>query len=373
MNPAASKAPFHADHVGSLVRPEWLIAGRKEWLAGRISREELGALEDRAVSEVAAMQKDVGLSVATDGEFRRTNYLTEFLNPIGVELLQAASEDLVYRDDEGHTVPATKAVVRRKIRWSESPNLAAFTYLKSVTPLAPKVTLPAPTQVHLFAGTTGIDKSVYPDIEMFWSDVIAAYAAELRALGEAGCNYVQIDETCIPKLADPVIQEAVKRRGEDWKKLTLRYAEVINAIVAAAPPQMHIALHHCRGNNQGLWQAQAGYDAVAEIMFGTINATSYLLEYDTPRAGDFKPLRYVPKKKFAALGLVSTKSSAIESADELRRRIDDAARFLPIEQLGIAPQCGFSCGFAGSPITYSVQYEKLNLLTSVARTVWGTA
>jgi 5-methyltetrahydropteroyltriglutamate--homocysteine methyltransferase len=364
--------PFRADHVGSLIRPSWLIEARHQFNAGKLSRDELTPLEDRAVREVVAMQEEIGLHSITDGEFRRQTYLTEFLNPIGVELLQKKSEDLVYHDDHGGTVPATKAVVAKKIAWKGSINVAAFTYLKSITKETPKVTLPAPTQVHLFAGKDGISKSVYPDVEAFWDDMVAAYHAELNALGAAGCTYVQIDETCLPKLADPIIQAVIANRGEDWRAVVDKYADIINRILAGAPAGMQIAIHHCRGNNAGMWQAQAGYDAVAEIMFSEVKAKSYLLEYDSPRAGDFAPLRFMPKDKIAVLGLVSTKSTRLEPASELTSRIDEASKIVPLDRLCLGPQCGFSCGFAGSPMTYESQLQKLQRIVEVARSVWGT-
>jgi 5-methyltetrahydropteroyltriglutamate--homocysteine methyltransferase len=233
------------------------------------------------------------------------------------------------------------------------------------------VTLPAPTQVHLFAGTDGISKTAYPDIEQFWDDMVAAYGAELNALGEAGCTYVQIDETCMPKLADPSIQHVVARRGQNWLVLLKKYADVINRIIDTAPANMHVAIHHCRGNNAGMWQAQAGYDAVAEIIFAAVKAKAYLLEYDTPRAGDFAPLRFMPKDKIAMLGLVSTKDVRIEDEDELKRRIEAATKYMPLDRLALGPQCGFSCGFAGSPMTYDAQTRKLERIVEVARDVWN--
>ena len=363
--------PFRADHVGSLLRPSWLIEARRGFNAGKIAHAALQKEEDRAIREVVAMQEEIGLRSITDGEFRRQTYLSEFLNPIGVELQPQKSEDLVYHDDHGGTVPATKAVVNRRIEWTSSINVDAFAFLKSITRATPKVTLPAPTQVHFFAGTTGISKTVYSDIEQFWDDMVAAYRAELNALGEAGCTYVQIDETCLPKLADPTIQQVIARRGEDWRAVTHKYAEVINRIIGKAPAMMHIAIHHCRGNNAGLWQAQAGYDAVAEIIFNEIKAPAYLLEYDSPRAGDFAPLRFMPKDKTVVLGLVSTKSTRIETADELKSRIGEASRYVPLESLCLGPQCGFSCGFAGSPMTYESQTQKLRRIVEVARDVWN--
>ncbi|HUB96066.1 MAG TPA: 5-methyltetrahydropteroyltriglutamate--homocysteine S-methyltransferase [Stellaceae bacterium] len=363
--------PFRADHVGSLIRPQSLIDARRAVLAGTLSAQELRAKEDAAIRDVVKLQEELGLHAITDGEFRRISYLTEFLNPLGVEFRSGQSTDMLYHDDQGHTAPATLAVVNRKIGWTGSPNVAAFVYLKGLTRETPKVTIPAPTQVHLFAGRDGIAKSVYPDIDAFWDDMVAAYRAELRALGEAGCRYVQLDETSIPKLADPAIRDVLKGRGQDWQGVLAKYVDVMNRIIRAAPAGMTVALHHCRGNNAGMWQSREGYEAVAEPMFATLEAKSYLLEYDTPRAGDFAPLRFLPKDKIALLGLISTKTNHVEEADELKRRIDEAARYVPLERLCLGPQCGFSCGFAGAPLTYDSQVRKIERMVEVVRSVWG--
>jgi 5-methyltetrahydropteroyltriglutamate--homocysteine methyltransferase len=363
--------PFRAEHVGSLIRPQFLIEARREFIAGRISGPELRHLEDRAIREVVALQVGMGLHSITDGEFRRTSYLAEFLNPIGVELLPGKSTDMVYHDDEGRTAPATLASVNRKIGWVRSVNVAAFAFVKNITNETPKVTIPAPTQVHLFAGRDGISKFIYPDIDEFWDDMVSAYRAEMQALGAAGCRYVQLDETSIPKLADPSIQDVFLRRGQDWRVVLDKYVEVMNRIIRVAPQGMTVAMHHCRGNNAGMWQSQAGYDAVAERLFGMIEAGAYILEYDTPRAGDFTPLRFMPNGKIAVLGLVSTKNNRVESADELKRRIDDASKYVPLDRLCLAPQCGFSCGFAGSPLIYDSQVKKLERIAEVASNVWN--
>jgi len=363
--------PFRAEQVGSLIRPPSLIEAKRQNLAGKLPAEALHEMEDRAIREVVKLQEEIGLHSVTDGEFRRVSYLSEFLNPLGVEFRQGQSPDMLYYDDAGGTAPGTLAVVNRKIAWTGSVNVAAFTFLKSITKETPKVTLPAPTQAHMFAARDGISKSVYPDIDAFWDDMVAAYHAEIAALAAAGCRYLQIDETSMPKLADPAIQEVVRRRGQDWRAVLQTYAEVMNRIIRGAPADMAVAVHHCRGNNAGRWMAQAGYDAVAEMLFGTVEAKSYLLEYDTPRAGDFAPLRFMPKDKVAVLGLVSTKSNRVETADELKRRIDEAAKHMPLERLCLAPQCGFSCGFAGSDLTYDAQVRKLQRIVEVARSVWN--
>ncbi|HXQ49844.1 MAG TPA: 5-methyltetrahydropteroyltriglutamate--homocysteine S-methyltransferase [Stellaceae bacterium] len=363
--------PFRADHIGSLIRPQSLIEARRDFMAGKLAKDALRLLEDDAIRGVVKLQEEVGFHAITDGEFRRVSYLTEFLNPIGVELQSHKSPDLVYHDDAGRTAPATLALVNRRISWSGSVNVAGFDFLKALTRETPKVTIPAPTQVHLFASRDGISRAVYPDIAVFWDDMVAAYAAELQALGAAGCRYVQLDETSIPKLADPAIQAVVTGRGQDWRQVLHTYIDVMNRIIRSAPKDMVVAVHHCRGNNAGMWQSQAGYEAVAELMFSTMEAKSYLLEFDTPRAGDFTPLRFMPKDKVALLGLISTKDNRIESADELKRRIDEAAKVMPLDRLCLGPQCGFSCGFAGSPLTYDSQVRKMQRIAEVARAVWN--
>jgi 5-methyltetrahydropteroyltriglutamate--homocysteine methyltransferase len=363
--------PFRADHVGSLIRPPWLIEARRDFIAGKTARAALAALEDKAIRAAVALQEEIGFKSITDGEFRRTSYLAEFLNPLGVEFVQRGITDLLYHDDEGNTSPSTLAVVQRKIAWTRSVNVDAFLFLKGLTRETPKVTIPAPTQVHLFAGRDGISRAVYPDIAEFWDDMVKAYHAELAALGAAGCTYVQLDETSMPKLADPAVQAVLAGRGQDWRTVLDTYADVMNRILRGAPQGMAVVLHHCRGNNAGMWQSQEGYERVAEIMFAKVEAPAYLLEYDTPRAGDFAPLRFMPRPKLALLGLVSTKTNRVESADELKRRIDEAAKVMPLERLCLGPQCGFSCGFAGSSLTYDAQVRKMERIVEVARDVWG--
>lgn len=363
--------PFRADHVGSLIRPSWLIEARRSYIAGSLTADQLHPFEDRAIRDVVAMEEQMGLRSITDGEFRRQTYLLDFFRSIGVELMPGKSEDLFYHDDHGGKVPGSRTAVNRKVQWTGSINVGPFEFLKSITNQTGKVTIPAPTQIHLFAGRDGISKAVYPDIEAFWDDIVTAYQAELLALAAAGCVYVQIDETSMPKLADPEIQQAVEARGQNWRANLEKYADVMNRILGSKPPTMTIAVHHCRGNQAGLWQAQAGYEAVAELMFSKVQASAYLLEFDTPRAGDFQPLRFMPKDKVAMLGLVSTKDNRIETKDELKRRIDQAGKYMDLDRLCLGPQCGFSCGFAGSPITYQDQLAKLGRIVEVARDVWN--
>jgi 5-methyltetrahydropteroyltriglutamate--homocysteine methyltransferase len=358
-----------ADHIGSLIRPAYLIEAHRSALLGNAD-VALRQMQDRAIKEIVAMQEEVGLQSITDGEFRRTAYLTEFYRSIGVTVLPRQSTDLFWRNDSGDRYPGNRTEVKHKIRWSGSINVEALEFLRSRTSRDCKVTIPAPTQIHFFAGTDGIDSSVYPDLDLFWSDVVEAYAAELDALERAGCSVVQLDETCFPKFADPEIQTVLKNRGQEWKGILRQYTKVLNAILAAAPPSMNVVIHHCRGNAGEYWQARSGYDLVADIMFGEINCRTYLLEFDSERTGSFEPLRLLPPNKSAVLGLVSTKLPRLETVDELLVRVERAAKFVDVNRLGISPQCGFSSGFDRPALTTDIQRAKLEILVRAAQKIW---
>ena len=270
-----------------------------------------------------------------------------------------------------HRVRASHIEVVGKVRWVRPIVAEDFKLLRSMTTKTPKATMPAPTQIHFFGGRKGISDTAYPDLDAFWDDVVAAYHAELKALREAGCTFVQMDETCLPKLADPKIQGVLKARGDDWRSLAETYSDVVNRIVAGKPEGMTIGIHSCRGNSQGHWQAQGGYDPVADIMFNKVRVSAYFLEYDSPRAGDFTPLSLVPESTMIVLGLVSTKHRELESADSLKRRIDEASRYVPLERLCLSPQCGFSSSYFGHPLTVDDEIRKLERVVEVARDVWG--
>jgi 5-methyltetrahydropteroyltriglutamate--homocysteine methyltransferase len=363
--------PFRADHVGSLIRPPDLVRARQAFAEGRLGEAELAGIEDRSVREIVAMQEGIGLKSVTDGEYRREYYLTSFFNSIGVALLQRQSRDLFYETADGTRVPGSRAEVDAKVGWTHSINVGAFAFLAATTRATPKVTIPAPTQIHFFAGSDGISRAAYADEETFWDDIVAAYHAELRALGAAGCRYVQLDETSMPKLADPAIQEIVARRGQDWRQVLATYGTVMGRIIAGKPAGMTLVVHHCRGNHGTGWQAQAGYDAVAEVMFGAVGAAGYFLEYDSPRAGDFSPLRFLPRDRIAVLGLVSTKEQRLEPVDELKRRIEAAARYVDIDRLCLSPQCGFSSNVWRPALTRDDQMRKLERIVETAAAVWG--
>ena len=365
--------PFRADHVGSLLRPSSLLEARAAHRQGELSDEDLRAREDAAIREVVAFQENLGLQSVTDGEYRRYVYYSGFLSDglSGVTIRVGGEGGFPWKDDEGNRIEGIVPVVHDRIRWRAPVHVADFTYLKSVTTRTPKMTIPSPVYLHFQGGRENINAEVYPDLDLFWDDLIGAYRKELAALGEAGCSYVQIDETSLAKVGDPDVQTILKNRGDDWRELTRLYVDIINAAIAERPPGMRVGLHLCRGNNRGYWQAQGGYDLVADHLFNQIDVDFYFLEYDTPRAGDFAPLRYLPKHKTAVLGLVSTKTPLLESADHLKRRIDEASRVADLDQLALCPQCGFASVEHGNELSVEDEAAKLRRIVEVADAVWG--
>jgi 5-methyltetrahydropteroyltriglutamate--homocysteine methyltransferase len=367
-----TEPPFRADQVGSLLRPPELIAARDAATAGAISAGELRAVEDEAIAGVVALQERLGLESITDGEFRRGSYLLDFVNKFaGIGTKPRAAPGWDYRNTAGHTVKASYIEVTGKVRWERPILVEDYRYLRSLTTKTPKMTMPAPTQIHFFGGRAGIDRDAYPDLDGFWDDMVAAYLSELNALAEAGCTFVQIDETCLPKLADPRIREVLRQRGDDWEDLAEIYSDVMRRILAGVPAGLTVGLHACRGNSQGHWQASACYDPVAEIMFRKVKPAAYFLEFDSPRAGDFSPLAKVAEDTVIVLGLVSTKSAELEDADTLKRRIEEASRYVPLERLCLSPQCGFSSSYFGHPLTLDDEIRKIERVVQVAREVWG--
>ncbi|HUB94472.1 MAG TPA: 5-methyltetrahydropteroyltriglutamate--homocysteine S-methyltransferase [Stellaceae bacterium] len=370
--------PYRAEHIGSLLRPAELIAARDAFKAGKLPHEELRALEDRSIRDVVAMQEDLGLRSITDGEFRRDSYLGDFVLALdGTELGPENETQLYYTDPKTgmRGIPGRKTLVTKPIRLPEGGiTIEAFRFLKSVAKTGePKVCIPGPPGLHYTIGRAQISRDVYPALDAFWDDVAEAYRQELTLLAAAGCTLVQIDETSIPKLGDPNIQANMAKRGDDWRELLSSYTTIMERVVQSAPDGMTVALHHCRGNNKGMWQADTSYEPTADALFRGINAACYFLEYDTPRAGDFSPLRHLGPEPRVSLGLVSTKERALEDPDTLKRRIDEAAKFVPLERLSLSPQCGFSPGYTGHPLTHDDQKRKLDLVVRVARDVWGTA
>jgi 5-methyltetrahydropteroyltriglutamate--homocysteine methyltransferase len=376
---ARNRPPFRADHVGSLRRPERLMQARERILGahdldhnfGPHDSAELREIENECIVEVVRLQEAAGLRSVTDGEFRRRIWWSEFpLSLAGIDG-NYRGPTTEFRDQSGHTVPTPRIEVSAPIRWRRSVNVEPFRFLNSVVNTGtPKVTLPAPQTVYFYASRDTISREVYPDLAQFWSDLADAYIAELRALADAGCTYVQLDTSC---LCDERQRAKLALRGDDPDALLGTYAAAINRILRARPAGMTIAMHTCRGNYQGHWMAEGGYDPIAARVFNEIGVDAFFLEYDTPRAGSFAPLRFMPRDKTVVLGLVSTKTAELESPEVLKRRIEEAAKYVPLENLCLSPQCGFSSNYLGNPVTIEDERRKLELVVRVAEDVWGSA
>jgi 5-methyltetrahydropteroyltriglutamate--homocysteine methyltransferase len=364
--------PARHDHVGSFLRPDYLLQARARKARGEIDAAELRAVEDRAITEVVKFQQDIGLKAITDGEYRRTYFHIDFLDQLGgVSTTQPMQVQMP--DGSLQLAPPVMKVVG-KVRHDRPIEVANYQYLQSQ--LAPgsvaKVAIPSPTMLHFRGGRAGISKEAYPVLEPeFYDDVARAYGDELRALRNAGCRYVQMDDTNLAYLCDPKMREAARARGDDPDELPRRYAAFINKVVAHKPPDMLLAMHLCRGNFKSTFAASGDYEPVAEALLSEMDLDAYFLEYDDTRSGDFRPLRFLPKGKTAVLGLVTTKVGVLENPDILRRRIDEAARYAPLEQLALSPQCGFASSAEGNNIGWDDQRRKLELVVEVARLVWG--
>jgi 5-methyltetrahydropteroyltriglutamate--homocysteine methyltransferase len=365
--------PFRADHVGSLLRPPELHAARADFAAGQIGAAQLRAVEDEAITAAVAMQDRVGLRSATDGEFRRATWHMDFIYQIG-GISQAPGNLAVKFHNAQGDIEWTPAAIRvdSKIVMDKTIFADDFRYLQSVAGTATaKLTIPSPNMVHYRGGPAAIDPAVYPDVAEFWADLAAAYAAEVAALAKLGCRYLQFDDTSLAYLNDPAQRAAIAARGEDAEHLHLRYIKQVNDALAGRPAGMAVTTHLCRGNFRSSWAASGGYDFVAEALFGELGVDGFFLEYDDERSGTFGPLRFVPPGKMVVLGLVTTKRGALENPDDLKRRIDEAARFVPLDQLCLSPQCGFSSTVEGNTLSRDEQAAKLDLIVRVAEDVWG--
>jgi 5-methyltetrahydropteroyltriglutamate--homocysteine methyltransferase len=363
--------PFRADHVGSLRRPLALIDARQRQQAGAISMDELRQIEDGHIREVISKQQDVGLKSVTDGEFRRTFFHIDFLEKLeGVTV--SGGIETKFHSRTGVIDFAPPAVsVTAKLRHVADIQRADFEFLKSVTTATPKVTIPSPTMVHFRGGRKTIDIHAYPDMDEFFHDLARCYREEIDSLYRAGCRYVQLDDTNLAYLCDPKLRAGARERGLDPDHLPRDYAALINSVIDGRPKDLTVAVHLCRGNFKSAWVAEGGYEPVAEVLFNQLNVDAYFLEYDDERAGDFRPLRFVPKNKTVVLGLVTTKVGALESKDSLVTRIKEAAEFMPLEQMCLSPQCGFSSTVEGNQISEEEQWAKLRRIVEVSRDVWG--
>ena len=359
--------------MGSLLRPPRLLEAREDFAAGRIPADELRRVEDDAIRDVVRMQEEVGLQSATDGEFRRASWHMDFIYEL--EGISRAQDDLKveFRNPEG-TIEFTPAALRvdGEIGLGKTIFGDHFEFLKSVvTSAVPKQTIPSPSMVHYRGGAAAIDPSVYPDRDRFWSDLTAAYAEEVRRLGELGCTYLQFDDTSLAYLNDPRQRQMMAERGEDAEHLHESYIRHINEALEGRPDGMTVTTHMCRGNFRSSWVAEGGYDFVAEALFGELGVDGFFLEYDDARSGGFEPLRFVPDGKMVVLGLVTTKRGELEAKDQLERRIEEASRYVDVDQLCLSPQCGFSSTVEGNLLSYEQEVEKLRLIVETAAEVWG--
>lgn len=368
--------PFRAEHVGSLLRPPELLKARNDAAAGTIAPADLKRIEDESIRHTVAFQESVGLRSITDGEYRRDVFYADFycrgLGGVTIAYDPAAVDEQYFIDREGHKLPIIVPRVRERMRWRQPIHVSDFTFLSGLAKHTPKLTMPSPTIIHFRAGRANISKDAYPDLDLFWEDIVDAFHKEFAALAAAGCRYVQIDETTLASLSDQRSWEPMRKRGDDGRKLLFEtYPQIMNRAFAGRPRSIHLAMHLCRGNNQSHWSAEGGYDLIADTLFNQIDVDSYFLEYDTPRAGSFEPLRLVPRNKSVVLGLVSSKFPEMETKDALKRRIDEAAKHIDPDRMAISPQCGFASTAPGNRITPAQQEAKLRLVVEVAREVWG--
>jgi 5-methyltetrahydropteroyltriglutamate--homocysteine methyltransferase len=368
-----SQPPFRAEHIGSLLRPRSLLDLREGFGRGEIDSATLTNAENEAIKIAIAMQERVGLKVVSDGEFRRRSYHSYFYRQLGDISIDTLDGKDAKGGDPGKRGGQPVAVINSRVRWTRPINVSDFEFLNAHTKLVPKMTIPGPCALHFRGGDAAVLAKAYKDTDEFWNDVIEAFGKELNALADAGCRYVQIDETAFAKFGDPEVQAALAARGDSWSSLIDTYIEVTNRVLKNAPPTLSIGMHLCRGNRGGQWHSEGSYDVVADRLFNALNIAFYFLEYDSPRAGTFEPLRLLPSHKSAVLGLVSTKTAILDDEDALKRRLDEAARFVDIDRLAVSPQCGFASVDTGNPISADLQEQKLQLVVTLARNVWGSA
>ena len=366
--------PFRADHVGSLLRPDRVLQARAEFDAGRIDAAELRRIEDEAIRDVVVKQEEIGLQSATDGEFRRASWHMDFIYELDGITKEAGHISVKFFREDGEIEFTPAALhVDGKLGVSKTIFGGAFEFLReTVTSAVPKLTIPSPSMVHYRGGKAAIDPDVYPEMDAFWADLVDAYREEVRRLGELGCTYLQFDDTSLAYMNDPHQRDYIASIGGDAERQHLEYIRHINEALAGRPGGMSVTTHACRGNFQSAWAAEGSWDFVAEAMLNELEVDGFFMEWDDERSGGFEPLRFLPKgEKQVVLGIVTTKRGELEDRDMLLRRIEEAARYAPIEQLCISPQCGFSSTVEGNVLTHDEQWAKLRLLVDVAQEVWG--
>jgi methionine synthase II (cobalamin-independent) len=375
MSMERSKPPFRAEHVGSLIRPEALIKARERAEKGEIAPDELKRTQQTAIRDVVRLQEELGLKLATDGEYNRHSWHRDFMLKFRNVRMIPSKLTVRFHSDEGDRLhsPPSLEVTGKLARPDGGIFVDDFTFLASVARVMPKITLPSPSVMHFRGGRAAIDIKAYPDIAAFYDDLARLYREEIRDLAQAGCRYLQLDEVNLAYLCDPELRRQVANIGEDPDTLPQTYAKLINDTIRDRADGMTVCMHLCRGNFAGAWVAEGGYEPIAELIFNAIDVDGYFLEYDSARAGGFDPLRFLPKGKIAVLGLVTTKSGALESKDDLKHRIDAAAKYAALEQLALSPQCGFSSGIGGNTMDVAGEVAKLRLVVEAAREIWGTA
>ena len=363
-----TEPPFRADHVGSLLRPKSLTDAFKKHRDGEIGDDELTAAQDKAIRDVIRLQEQAGLQSVTDGEFRRTSYWGRFVEKVdGLEVREAL---FTFRDGHGHEQVFTAPHIADKVRRRQGIALDEFDFIHRHSSATAKITFPSPASMHFWRLDQAIEPGVYDDTEEFFADLAAVYRQEIAALAALGARYIQLDDVPLAMLCDPVIRDRVQETGVDPEDLIRAYVALFNDCLRDRPDGVHVAVHFCRGNYKGHFLSDGGYGAVAEALFNVLQADSFFLEYDSSRAGDFRPLRFVPKSKIVVLGLVSSKTPELEPVDELRRRIDDAAMHIDLDQLCLSPQCGFASTLGGNPVTEEDEKAKLGLVVETAAQVW---
>ena len=364
--------PFRADHVGSLLRPKAVLEARERHRQGTISSEKLRGVEDEAIRHAVKLQEDLGLHGVTDGEYRRGSWHMDFLYQIGGVTKVQDNLKVQFHNEKGD-IEFTPAAIRitGKLKFERCIFGDDFKFLKSIARVTPKLSIPSPSMMHYRGGRAAIEASIYPDLEEFWHDLAAVYAAQIDALGQLGCTYLQLDDTSLAYLNDPAQREYIASLGGDGARQHLTYIKTINAALAGKPADMAVCTHMCRGNFRSSWVASGSYDYVAEALFTQLQVDGFFLEYDDARSGGFEPLRFVPKGKLVVLGLVSTKRGALERKDDLKRRIDEASKYVPIEQICLSPQCGFSSTVEGNTLSVDEQIAKLRLVVETAHDIWG--
>jgi 5-methyltetrahydropteroyltriglutamate--homocysteine methyltransferase len=375
---ALDRPPFRADHVGSLLRPDELHRARAAFADGRLDADGLRLAEDDAIRDVIRLQDDVGLRTITDGEFRRASWHMDFIYQLGGIERTAGEIAVHFRNEDGELEFTPSGLhVAGKVHLEKPIFADHFRFLRQQVEAIPgggrvaKLTIPSPSMVHYRGGRAAIDPAVYRDLDEFWDDLSAAYAAEVRALGDLGCTYLQFDDTSLAYLNDPAQRAELAEKGGDAEHQHLRYIRQINAALAGRPEGMAVTTHMCRGNYRSAWVAEGGYDFVAEALFGELDVDGFFLEYDDARSGSFQPLRFVPRGKRVVLGLVTTKRPQLESKDELKRRIEEASQYVPLDQLCLSPQCGFASTVEGNQLTRDQEIAKLRLVVETAAEVWG--